>query len=96
MLAVRIAEAPSGRLVHDDYEIRGLIRRKLFEGTLCEDVAHLVYGGISAGSTCAACDLPIDAGKTTIDTHGKDRVRRRYHPKCHLLLSIELEGLAQR
>ena len=96
MHAVRIAEALPRRRDHSDDEIRGLIRRKLFEGILCEDIAHLVYGEISAGSTCAACDLPIAAGSTAIDTHGKDRVKRCYHPTCHLLLSIELDGLAQR
>jgi len=96
MLAARIAEAPSPSRVTSDDDIRGLIRRKLFEGKLCEDVAHLIYGEISVGATCAACDLPIVAGNTAIDTHGKDRVKRCYHPKCHLLLSIELDFLAQR
>jgi len=96
MLAARIAEAPPTSHVDRDEDIRGLIRRKLFEGTLCEDIAHLIYGEITAGARCAACDLPIVAGSPAIDTHGKDRVKRCYHPKCHLLLSIELDFLAQR
>ena len=96
MLAVRVAEASPPRHPHTRDQVRGLIRRKLLEGKLCEDLAEQVYGEISAGGTCAACDLPIEAGNTAIDTHGKDRVKRCYHPTCHLLLSIELEALAQR
>lgn len=96
MFDVQVADAPADYFYRRDSQIRALIRKKLSDGTLCEDIAHQIYGGISDGHSCAACDLPIEAGKVLIDTHGKDRVQRRYHPKCHLLLSIELEGLARR
>jgi hypothetical protein len=84
------------RSIHlTDAQLRGVIRQKLLAGNLRETLAHAVFGGISAGGSCDACDGSIGIGKVEIGTYGADRTQRHYHPKCHLALSVELEDFAQ-
>lgn len=80
----------------DDRQVRAFVRQKLFSGALRESVSHGAVCGVSLGSECAVCGHPIRAGKTEIQTFGTDGSHRRYHPKCHQLLAVELEDLAQR
>lgn len=77
-----------------DAQLRGLVRYKLLTGSLREDVMHDAFGGISAGGRCCVCDLSILRGHAEIRTYAHAGARS-YHPKCHLLLSAELEDLAQ-
>jgi hypothetical protein len=83
-----------------DAKLRGLVRHKLFSGILLEAVEHDALDRVSSGSTCNACDLPIRPGSPEIQTFGVDQMRQRYHhryhSRCHLMLSTELEDLAQR
>ncbi len=80
----------------DDTQLRALVRHQLLSGALGESVEDHAFGGISRGAHCAVCNLAIEAGKSEIQTFGRDGSHRRFHPKCHLLLSCELEDLAQR
>ena len=78
-----------------DAQLRGAIRHKLLSGSLHESPAHGVFGAISSGGTCAACDGSIGRGKVELHSYGADRAHKGYHPKCHLMLSLVLEDLAQ-
>ena len=89
------SQVENSRISFTEAQLRGLVRRKLIDGVLREDVAHDAWGGISIGGHCAACDAAIPEGGTEIRTFVAEQAQR-YHPRCHLVLSVELEGLAQR
>ncbi|HZP13179.1 MAG TPA: hypothetical protein VFB36_12245 [Nevskiaceae bacterium] len=85
---------PSPRI--DDSQLRAFVRQKLLAGALRETVGHGAVCGVSLGSECAVCGVAIRPGKTEIQTFGATGSHRRYHPKCHRLLTVELEDLTQR
>jgi len=79
----------------DEPGLRDKAREAILQGSLPRDPADAVWGGLSRGTTCAACEQPIlpQATELELEYVRQDDIARKVtyhlHPRCFAAWEFE-------